>query len=97
MSEAVLRIRCTAPSAGDTDALERWLREQGTTLGGDAARLHQLDTFSVHATEADLEQGGWVLELGGHEVESPAIRALVADMRLLGLAPVLAGSETGRP
>lgn len=95
MRESVLRIRCTAPSVGDPDAVERWLREQATALSGDAVGLHQLDKFSVHATEADLEQGGWVLELGRQEIESSAIRALLADMRLLGLAPVLASSESG--
>ena len=90
MSQHSLLIRCAPPRSEDREDIENWLAARVEGLAGEGALLYHFAPPRAGAT-SDGRGDAWVVELAAPEqTASPdTISVLLADMRLLGLDPVI--------
>lgn len=90
MSPQRLLIRCASPRPEDRADIERWLAQRVQGLAGEGALLYHFAPPG-ETTATDGRGEAWVVEFGaaGETTGQRTISALLADMRLLGLDPVI--------
>lgn len=90
MSQHGLLIRCAPPRQEDREDIERWLAGRVQGLAGEGALLYHFAPPLAGATP-DGRGDAWVVEFAASEatVGPGTISVLLADMRLLGLNPVI--------
>jgi hypothetical protein len=90
MSQHSLLIRCAPPRPEHRKDIERWLAGRVQGLAGEGALLYHFAPPLAGATP-DSRGDAWVVEFAApEETASPGtISVLLADMRLLGLDPVI--------
>jgi hypothetical protein len=86
--EASVLIVCASPAPRVAE-LDDWLEKIATELDPDHAALYRTDGCGGHDSDAGHGDGVWFLALSDAVATSPRIRGLVAEMRLLGLRPIV--------
>jgi len=81
-------IVCASPAAR-VDELDDWLEKMATELDCNQATLYRSGGCDGHDRDASHVDGVWFLALSDAVATVPRIRGLVAEMRLLGLRPVV--------
>ena len=88
MVEASVLIVCASPAAR-VDELDDWLEKMATELDSNQATLYRIGGCDGHDRDAGYVDCVWFLALSDAVATAPRIRGLVAEMRLLGLSPVV--------
>ena len=88
MVEANVLIVCACP-APRVDELGDWLDKTANELDSDQATLYRAGGCEGHDRDGSDADGVWFLALSDAVATAPRIRDLVAEMRLLGLGPVI--------
>lgn len=88
MVEASALIVCVSP-APRVDELDEWLETTASELDPDQASLYRACADQARGLDLTNADGVWFLALSEALATAPRIRGLVAEMRMLGLSPLV--------
>ena len=88
MVKAGVLIICSSP-APRVDELDDWVGKMASELDPAQATLYRALGQQIPGPDAGNAEAVWFLALSEAVATAPRIRGLVAEMRLLGLSPVV--------